>query len=782
MFRKLCLLTMVLLPALAAATDVPVANGGFEQGLEGWSLYKPTGFSHGEATVVTGEAHSGKQAVRILNVTGGGKTLVGLTPAKSILLPDDCRTFALTAWMKINVDPQMVELRVASTDAKGQALTPWQQHGWRFFRPPLDPHRGQWHQLRCEFGAQPDWGGFQLTFWVNGAGADVLIDDLAVETMDGRQWRVPAVGGRLPDPAPGVPLWWESPQVKVYPNEPPPTRTAAGLQLAAAGGEYECVQLCLRPQRELAGVRVSFSDLQGPGRLPASSLSANFVGLVEVAAALTGRSVLGPTPDPLLTDATRTLPAGQTSALWLTLKVPRGTPAGTYKGTVALQAQGLSATVPLRVRVFGFDLPETPSLRTIGRIWQSHPGYEAEFHRNLQEHRCAGSGRISGLKISRAPGAARLTVDTSGLHQGVQDSLKRYGCTLYNVPAVYLGDASGFYAKDKKWQGFDLLGAEFDVAFGDYCKQVGDALRAEGVLQYAMWQIWDEPQNDEMVQTCMHLAKLIRQNVPEARVYLTTGVKPELADLVGIWCLPWPETYNSRQAAEARGKGAELWAYDNSLYSLDVPDSSLLLRHYLWTLRRYDIVGAEWWAISQWKSDPWAVPNQYAPQNGGGFFLYPTPDRKGAPVNSLRWELYREGVEDYDVLTMLAQEQDRAVQALGVSDARLGGEAQMKELVGTVAPGLGEVKREALAAPQAKEEAAARIELLRAAPAGVVGVTRESGRRVLLIAPGRCQVTVNGKTVQPAKQGQLLAVRFAGLPLTVKLTQGAQSKSLTLRP
>jgi hypothetical protein len=118
----------------------------------------------------------------------------------------------------------------------------------------------------------------------------------------------------------------------------------------------------------------------------------------------------------------------------------------------------------------------------------------------------------------------------------------------------------------------------------------------------------------------------------------------------------------------------------------------------------------EWWAISQWKSDPWTVPNQYAPQNGGGFFLYPTPDRTGPPIDSLRWESYREGVEDYDLLTLLTQE-----------EARNGAPGTAQELVSRVALSPSEASRDPLRIAAAKRAASERIEQLRSGHRGPSG-------------------------------------------------------------
>ena len=767
--------TLSCVCGLALGEPVPVTNAGFEQGLGEWYPLKPKSFAHGQLSIVKSDVHTGQHAARIANVPAGEKVLVGLTHRRCIKLPDRCRTFELSVWMKANRAPKMIELRIASAGKDGRALTPWREKGWRFVRPPIEPHVGAWHRARAEFAAQPEWGGFFLTVWINGAGADVLIDDIELEAIDPGDWMIESTGSRLPDPKPGVALWWEGPLRKVFPDETPPAKTGRGVQIAAAGDECEAVQVCLRPEQPLTNTTVAFADLTGPSRIPAAALKANFVGFIDVKEPKTGRSIVGPTPDPLLPDETLTLPAGRTTPIWITLHVPRGAKPGEYLGAMTIRADGLSAAVPLSVRVYGFDLPTHPRLRTIARIWQHHKGYLQLFRKNLQEHRCSGTSSMGGISAKRQ--GDTVVVDVSKLKQMADANLRAFGFQVFNVPSVFLGDASGAYSKNNTWHGFELFSPEFDRAFESYCRQVGDALRAEGLIPYALWQIWDEP-HGPMLDKCTHLARLVKRAVPDSRIYLTTGVRDELLDLVDIWNLPWPSRYSEDAADKARSRGAALWAYQNSLYSLDVPDSSLLMRYYLWRLRRYDIQGVEWWSVSQWKSDPWTVPNQYPPQNGGGFFLYPTKDRKGAPINSIRWEQYREGVEDYDILSLLMDEQDRVAKALGLSDARLSGRRQMQELARRVALNTADVSRDPRAADEAKRRAAERIEFLRQGPLAAVGAIHDDkGILVLVGSTPAAQVTINGQPVQ----GRLVEHRAKpGQVVTVSVVQAGLAKSIVL--
>jgi len=53
--------------------------------------------------------------------------------------------------------------------------------------------------------------------------------------------------------------------------------------------------------------------------------------------------------------------------------------------------------------------------------------------------------------------------------------------------------------------------------------------------------------------------------------------------------------------------------------------------------------------------------------NGDGFLVYPGPD---GPVDSIRWEIIRDGIEDYDYLRILTDRINK-VQAAGVNQALL---------------------------------------------------------------------------------------------------------------
>jgi hypothetical protein len=87
-----------------------------------------------------------------------------------------------------------------------------------------------------------------------------------------------------------------------------------------------------------------------------------------------------------------------------------------------------------------------------------------------------------------------------------------------------------------------------------------------------------------------------------------------------------------------------------------------------WTLGRHGIKGYMFWSVNYWTTDPW----KDTAQNGSymrGTLLYPDP-KTGEPVNSIRWELFREGLEDFETLRMLRTAMDETYGAGKIDEAR----------------------------------------------------------------------------------------------------------------
>ncbi len=175
-------------------------------------------------------------------------------------------------------------------------------------------------------------------------------------------------------------VWPVSGLQRVFPLDRAPAsaarQAATGWGLAGAGGEYLTCQLGVRFAGRLHDLVLEATPLRaakGGGELAAPVV--RWVGLVPVpsdafwpAGAERPDYVPGWYPDPLLpTPPWHDTAPVRAAAIHLTVQVPRGTPAGDYRGELRVlakekdQAPELRATVPLTLRAWGFDLPARPT-------------------------------------------------------------------------------------------------------------------------------------------------------------------------------------------------------------------------------------------------------------------------------------------------------------------------------------------------------------------------------------------------------------------------------------
>ena len=108
--------------------------------------------------------------------------------------------------------------------------------------------------------------------------------------------------------------------------------------------------------------------------------------------------------------------------------------------------------------------------------------------------------------------------------------------------------------------------------------------------------------------------------------------------------------------------GKEIWMYISGPSGLGGPNfaidfDSLDYRIVPWISWKYDIRGVLYWCVNWW---PFVNPFKSAAntkweQNGNGLLFYPGQD---GPIASLRLEVIRDGLEDYEYLILLREKID----------------------------------------------------------------------------------------------------------------------------
>jgi hypothetical protein len=535
----------------------------------------------------------------------------------------------------------------------------------------------------------------------------------------------PRAGRWLADSPAGV-CWWCEGGWKIGQGCRAPERPEGGavgaVRVSAAGGEYEAAQLVISPREDgqLRAVRTGLFR-NGQGVVAPITVRVDDVTYVEVTLPTDGRCTTGAYPDPLPPLA---LPRGLARKvnvpLWLTFHVPAGTPAGDYRSECSLETDRGTLSVPIEVHVYGFDLPRDTHLHSalglgtgaIDRYHRltNHADRVAVFEKYLQnfaEHRISPYSFFDYASIDvRFVGEGtnrQARVDFTEFDRAAQRWLDQARFSTFQLPLQGMGGGTFHERYPGELAGFKEGTPEHTRLFADYLGQIERHLRERGWLGKAFTYWFDEPDKKDYAFVVEGMKRL-KSAAPGLQRMLTEQPEPELMGHVDIWCGLTPEWTPERVRARQEA-GEQVWWYiccaPKAPYVTEFIDHpGTELRLWPWQSWQYGVTGILVWATTWWTSptaypdrlqDPWRDPMSWVSGygtpigtrspwgNGDGRFLYPPRrDPNGAggpslegPINSIRWENLRDGLEDYEYFWLL----DREVR-------RLAGVAGQEGLVG----------------------------------------------------------------------------------------------------
>jgi hypothetical protein len=507
---------------------------------------------------------------------------------------------------------------------------------------------------------------------------------------------------------------------KPQPDAAPPEAKAgpqpdAAAQLAACRNDREAVQVVIRPVQALRKLSAHISDWVGPegARIPAgqTKILYAYYHLVHTPTDRTG--VRDWWPDalpPLRQDQPLDVPAGQNQPLWILVHVPKDARPGLYQAQLTVQAEGFQAAVPLRLQVWDFCLPDRNRVETaLGLsphlIFQYHNLKTEDekrkvldmYFQSFGEHRISpyDPAPLDPIRVCWLPEAdpPRAEVDFSAFDRAVQQALEKYHFNTIMLHVQGMGGGTFHERYEPAIGQYTEKTPQYQAMFSSYVRQLEEHLRAKGWLPMAYVYWFDEPDPKDYDFVTAGMERL-RRYAPGLRRMLTEEPNPKLKAPVDIWC-PVSPNYNPQQAEKERTKGAIFWWYvccgPKAPYcTLFIDHPATELRVWLWQTWQRRIQGILIWSTNYWTSDaaypdkpqnPYEDPMSYVsgystPKgaklpwgNGDGRFVYPplaaaVPGKTAGPVleppvSSIRWEMLREGVEDYEYLVLLRDLLDR---------------------------------------------------------------------------------------------------------------------------
>jgi hypothetical protein len=512
----------------------------------------------------------------------------------------------------------------------------------------------------------------------------VWIDDFTFETVDVNALAEapdePAAGPKKPQPiaeppgSTGYRVNVVSPLEKTFQGDNyAPAVKADRIDISAARNEYESAQVVIEaPWRPVTIRQVKFTDLSGPGGacIPASALTWERVEYIETTVTppyFTERG-LGSYPDPLM--PAREFRVDQLSRVpvWITLKTPKECPAGAYTGTVTIVPAGQQpTTLPLHLKVWDFALADQTHLKTLtwlgggvlrafyGNSWNpSGDKRQADTVRAyedfLLEHRLGPGGEV----------AAHLHKGRDGFDfKGIDATLERLIGKGMNC--FIMGTAPNLRREKKT-----AYTPEFIQDFTERIKAYGDHLREKGWADKAYVYVYDEAPRSAWPEV-KKIDRAIKAAAPEARILQCLNEPEGVKELTGFADVfdVYVTQYHRAGVAASQKQGAEVWLAI-CCYPMDRPNffieyPLLDMRATFWLCWKYKVNGFEYWSPNAWganwqkKGDKWPkvpwVANAFGRYNGDGYLVYPGED--GQPYSSIRFEAFRDGLEDYEYLWTL---------------------------------------------------------------------------------------------------------------------------------
>ena len=530
-------------------------------------------------------------------------------------------------------------------------------------------------------------------------GRTVCLDDISVVAREPRA--IPDTSRPLRRLGNAV-VWTDNVNKKILPeHNAPESDPVDGISIAAAGGEYEPFQIAISAKEVLAGVDWGWDEFTGPVDLDKRRLTCRLVETVNIDRTMGPYGHKGLNPDPLTDRVGGQVRAGETQSFWFTVYVPAGQSPGLYETRLRLLCGGVEqCRIPVRLRVRGFNIPPRPSFDVRSSFrWniplqvESGPDEEVlyRYYRDYYQHRTRCS---PGLTVGVSIQGERAVVDLDEYVKHLRYMRDELGAKRFNIPSLFISHRGTHrMPPDASWHGRPVFaGAElarldprFEKPFRSYFGQLCARLREEGLLLAPTVRFFDEPdlRDRPTVNALRALAELIRDIEPSVTVAMTaTTAHPALTDVIKLWVIhtdAWDREALALKAAQ--DAGCRIAVYNNAV---NYPEHRRLrVRLWPWLLYKYRVDGTySWWGTVCWRGEmanPWT-----AGKGNSGVMMYPPrADDEQGPIDSVRWELFREGLEDYEYMRLTADLVSRLEQ-VGKRDAAARGKQALEAAMALV--------------------------------------------------------------------------------------------------
>lgn len=656
----------LLLPMLSAA-PLPQWHESFENGLKGvtilsWVKNKYVGKAPFMSRSVSKlKARTGSSSLE-LNCSEAAashhvyQTIAAPAVRRGVRLK--FHYFIASAQGKNNISGRIVQL-----DAKGKMLKPFS-----FFK--ADPAPGSWRSAELTVYPRPECKKLQMTVWFSGK-QRVFVDDFSFAPLPLEKAATPERAEILAETSDLT--WFAAPADRKIRRSGIPEKKikVKHVFLQGARGEKCSVILAVAPRKKIGRLEVRTSV---PGVKNILHQILGFIYLKNPA----NPAMKGWVSDPLLPETSAIAVPGVNNCFYVEFNIPRTMKSGIHTGNIDLLIEGKKTlSVPLKLKVRDFTLPEQPIFRTHMPI-RPHGGFLKFDNRAPDKISMEMLAYCTRYRINPQTGfplpAPRFTVkeghivkaDWDGFDKAMTKLVKEYKITRVRLPLPCFGAYGGWFSwfpgrkpiflgeKLFGGKGLELL-SEAGKAYSDHMKE-----KFPGITGYAF--LYDEPPTD-LIPQVREIQKAFSRNAPHIKIYLTGANQRSFLDTVSAFCVPLdPGFLWSKAEVDALKPDQELWYY-NWYAPLDWT-SYMNNRLYPWRAYAAFGTGALAWhsnhtgRASKPPVNPWTHMDQTY-ECGKVSLFYPSRKKSEPLLTSVRLAHRGKSLDDYDYLKLLERAVDR---------------------------------------------------------------------------------------------------------------------------
>lgn len=505
-----------------------------------------------------------------------------------------------------------------------------------------------------------------------------------------------------------VPSGWK---VHPFSTSRTPRDRGDAIEVSLAANETEAVQLVVTGGNRCK-VRVA-TALWGPDRASIPAQAVEFLQ-VEYVRTLLPSSPSAATafwPDPLRRVQGEMYQHSRFSntVVWIRVRAPRDAKPGVYQGVIQVSSQ-ITQDIPIRVTVYGFALPDRPTLMSaVGispeNIFRYHALKTEEDKRRTYDSYLANlaAHRVSAMQPAafdpirviwpdpKAPiEQLKPRLDFEAWDDAVSRALEVHHFSSLMVPVPGFDDGS--LQRQLEQAGFAPDTPAYRAVVHSYHQQVEQHLRDKGWLDRAFVARLGDDDSQSSAARHRDYSSLKAAAPHIGRVFAGT-VDDELVGGPNVWALH-ASRYDPTRADQRRKQGDHFWwdlagASDPGYATLFIDEPGTAMRAWLWQAWHMQVEGilirrADDWtseiAYPDVRQDSSSHPRFWGgaadllrgsrrPRgNGEARLIYPPAEPMdkppkpmdkppkpilSGPVDSIRWEMLRDGIEDFEYLVIL---------------------------------------------------------------------------------------------------------------------------------